>query len=75
MTPTRKPTTAQPAVAITPDGIEIVARDQRVIRPIRDAVPELLLPQVVAAVAWGFANHVDWDTVATIATDPDTVFD
>jgi hypothetical protein len=62
-------------VAVTNDGIEIVARDQRVIRPIRDAVPDLLLPQVVAAVAWGFAHHVDWDTVATIAADPDTVFD
>jgi hypothetical protein len=63
------------AVAITPDGIEIVARDGRVLRPINDAVPELLLPQVLAAVAWGFANHVEWDVVATIAADPDTVFD
>lgn len=63
------------AVAITPDGIEIVARDGRVLRPIRDAVREVLLPQVIAAVAWGFANHIDWDTVATIAADPDTVFD
>lgn len=63
------------AVAITPDGIEIVARDGRVLRPISDVMPELLLPQVIAAVAWGFANHIDWDTVATIAADPDTVFD
>lgn len=63
------------AVAMTPDGLEIVARDQRVLRPIRDAVPDLLVPQVVAAVAWGFANHLDWDIIATIAADPDTVFD
>lgn len=63
------------AVAATPDGIEIVARDGRVLRPVRDAVPDLLMPQVVAAVAWGLAFHIDWDTVATIAADPDTVFD
>lgn len=63
------------AVAVTPDGLEIVARDGRVIRPIQDAVPDLLVPQVVAAVAWGFAYHIDWDTVATIGADPDTVFD
>jgi sugar/nucleoside kinase (ribokinase family) len=58
------------AIAITPDGLEIVARDTRVLRPIRDAVPDLLVPQVVAAVAWGFAHHLDWDAVATIAADP-----
>lgn len=63
------------AIAITPDGLQIVARDQRVLRPIQDAVPDLLVPQVVAAAAWGFANHLDWDTVATIAADPDAVFD
>lgn len=63
------------AVAVTADGLEMVARDARVIRPIRDAVPGLLVPQVIAAVAWGFAYHIDWDTVATIAADPDTVFD
>jgi sugar/nucleoside kinase (ribokinase family) len=57
------------AVAITPDGLEIVSRDTRVLRPIRDAVPDLLLPQVVAAVAWGFANHLDWDTVATVSAE------
>lgn len=59
------------AIAITPDGIQIVSRDQRVIRPIQDALPDLLVPQVVAATAWGFAHHLDWDVVATIATDPD----
>ncbi len=59
------------AVAVTPDGLQIVSRDQRVIRPIQDAMPDILVPQVVSAVAWGFANHLDWDAVATIATDPD----
>lgn len=59
------------AIAITPDGLQIVSRDQRVIRPIRDTVPDLLVPQVAAAAAWGFAHHLDWDVVATIAADPD----
>lgn len=61
------------AVAITPNGLEIVSREGRVLRPIQEAVPELLVPQVVAAVAWGYANHLDEDTVATIAADPDAV--
>jgi hypothetical protein len=58
------------AVAITPHGLEIVSRDTRVLRPIQGVMPEMLVPRVVAAVAWGFANHLDWDTVATIAEDP-----
>jgi hypothetical protein len=58
------------AIAITPDGLEIVTREERVLRPIRDAVPDLLVPQVVAAAAWGFANHLDWDAIATLATAP-----
>lgn len=58
------------AVAITPDSLQVVSRDQRVIRPWQDAAPDLLVPQVAAAVAWGFAHHLDWDAVATIATDP-----
>lgn len=61
------------AVAITPDGLEIVTREERVLRPIQDAVPDLLVPQVVAAVAWGYAQHLDWDTIATIAADPSEV--
>jgi sugar/nucleoside kinase (ribokinase family) len=60
------------AVAVTPDGLEIVSREGRVLRPIQDAVPDLLVPQVVAAVAWGYANHLDEDTVATLAADPET---
>ncbi len=59
------------AIAVTPDGLQIISRDQRVIRPILDAMPDLLMPQVVAAVTWGFAHHLDWDTVATIASNPD----
>lgn len=59
----------QAALAITPGGLEIVARDTRVLRPIQGAIPDLLLPQVVAAVAWGLAHHLDWDTVATIAAE------
>jgi sugar/nucleoside kinase (ribokinase family) len=58
------------AIAITSTGLEIVTREERLLRPIRDAVPDLLVPQVVAAVAWGFANHLDWDAIATLATDP-----
>lgn len=58
------------AIAITPDGLEVIARDGRVLRPIQDAVPDAIVPQVTAAVAWGFANHLDWDAVATIAADP-----
>jgi hypothetical protein len=61
------------AIAITPDGLEIITRDSRVLRPIQNAMPEMLVPQVTAAVAWGFANHLDWDAVATIAADPSSV--
>lgn len=59
------------AVAITPDGLEIITREERVLRPIQNAIPDILVPQVVAAVAWGYAHHLDWDAIATIAADPD----
>ncbi len=61
------------AIAITPDGIECVARDARVIRPIQDAIPSLLLPQVAAGIAWGMAHHAEWDEMLTAAIDPEAV--
>lgn len=60
------------AIAITDSGIEIIARDTRVLKPVQDAIPALLVPQVVAGIAWGMANHADWDTAATVALDPST---
>ncbi len=61
------------AVAITSDGLEIVARDTRVLKPVQDAVPELLLPQVVAGIAWGMAHHAEWDAAAEAGLDPGSV--
>lgn len=61
------------AVAITADGIQIIARDTRVLRPVRDAVPALLVPQVVAGIAWGMATRADWDTAASVCLDPSMV--
>lgn len=58
------------AVAVTPDGIEIIARDTRVLKPVQNAVPNLLIPQVVAGITWGMAHHTDWDTAATVCLDP-----
>lgn len=58
------------AVAVTEIGIDVVARDTRVLKPVQDAIPSLLLPQVVAGMAWGLANHLDWDQAAAIAVDP-----
>lgn len=58
------------AIAITPDGLELVGREERVLRPVRDAVPDLMLPQVVAGVAWGMAHRADWEHTATVAVDP-----
>ena len=59
------------AVAITSGGLEIIARDARVLKPVQDAVPALLVPQVVAGIAWGMANHAEWDDAATVALDPE----
>ena len=59
------------AVAITSSGLEIIARDARVLKPVQDAVPALLVPQVVAGIAWGMANHAEWDDAATVALDPE----
>ena len=59
------------AVAITPAGLEIIARDTRVLKPVRDAIPGLLVPQVVAGIAWGMANRADWDTTAEVCLDPE----
>lgn len=59
------------AVAITNDGLEIIARDARVLKPVQDAVPALLVPQVVAGIAWGMANRTEWDDAANAALDPE----
>lgn len=59
------------AVAVTPGGLELIGREERVLRPVRDAVPDLLLPQAVAGVAWGIAHRAAWEDIATIAVDPD----
>lgn len=61
------------AVAITPGGLEIIARDTRVLKPVQDAVPTLLVPQVVAGIAWGMATRAEWDEAATIALDPGAI--
>lgn len=58
------------AIAITAGGIEVISRDTRVLRPVQDAVPNLMLPQVVAGIAWGMANYADWDTAVTVCLDP-----
>lgn len=58
------------AVAITGDGIEIIARDTRVLKPIQDAVPGLLVPQVVAGISWGMATYADWEVAAEVCMDP-----
>jgi hypothetical protein len=61
------------AAAITPDGLELIAREDRVLRPIQRAIPDLLLPQAVAGIAWGFAHRADWDIAATAAADPSQI--
>jgi hypothetical protein len=61
------------AVAITSGGLEIIARDTRVLKPVQDAVPNLLLPQVVAGIAWGMSHHADWDAAAEASLDPESV--
>ena len=58
------------AIAITDGGIEIIARDTRVLKPVKDAIPSLLVPQVVAGVAWGMAHYADWDTAGNVCLDP-----
>lgn len=58
------------AIAVTEDGINLVAREDRIIRPVRDAIPDLLLPQIVAGIAWGMAHHAPWEQSATVAVDP-----
>lgn len=60
------------AVAITPGGLELIARDERIVRPVREAVPDILLPQVVAGIAWGFGQRWPWDRIADVAIDPST---
>lgn len=61
------------AVAITQGGLEIIARDTRVLKPVQDAIPNLLLPQVVAGIAWGMANRAEWDAAAEVSLDPESV--
>ena len=61
------------AAAITPGGLELVAREDRVLRPIQRAIPDLLLPQAVAGIAWGLAHRADWDIAATAAADPSQI--
>lgn len=58
------------AIAITSGGIEIIARDTRVMKPVQNAIPSVLYPQVVAGVAWGMANYADWDTTGNVCLDP-----
>lgn len=58
------------AIAITERGVEIIARDARVLKPVQDAIPNVLIPQVVAGVAWGMANYAEWDTVGDVCLDP-----
>ena len=58
------------AVAITNGGIEIIARDTRVLKPVQDAIPNLLIPQVVAGIAWAMANYADWDTAGNVCLEP-----
>lgn len=58
------------AVAVTEYGIDLVGREERVIRPQQGAVPDLVLPQVVAGIAWGLARHSPWEDAATMAIDP-----
>ncbi len=58
------------AIAVTHGGIEIIARDTRVLKPVQDAIPAFLIPQVVAGVAWGMANYADWDTTGNVCLDP-----
>ena len=60
------------AIAITAGGLEIIARDARVLRPVRDAIPNLLVPNVVAGIAWAMANHAEWDLAASVCLDPAT---
>lgn len=61
------------AAAITSDGLELIAREDRVLRPIQHAVPDLLLPQVVAGIAWGLANRAEWHIAASAAADPSLI--
>ena len=58
------------AIMITSGGIDLVAREDRILRPVQGAVPDLLLPQVTAGVAWGLAHRSPWDHIATVALDP-----
>lgn len=61
------------AVAVTNDGIEIIARDTRVLKPVQDGIPGFLLPQVIAGTAWGMANYADWDTTGNVCLDPSAI--
>lgn len=61
------------AIAVTESGVDLVGREDRVIRPMRDAIPDILLPQVVAGIAWGLAHHAPWEEAATVAIDPSQV--
>lgn len=63
-------TALRAAIAVTDHGIEIISRDDRVLRPVQGAIPSFLLPQVLAGAAWGLAHHMEWDTAATIMADP-----
>jgi hypothetical protein len=58
------------AVAITANGLEIIARDTRVLKPVRNAIPNLLVARVVAGIAWAMAHHAEWDLAASVALDP-----
>lgn len=61
------------AIMITDGGIDCLSRDGRLLRPVQDAVPEFLMPQVVAGISWGMAHHAEWDAAITAALDPESV--
>lgn len=59
------------AIAITPDGVQCISRESRMIKPVQDAIPNLMVAQVTAAVAWGMAHHAEWDAVLNVALEPE----
>lgn len=58
------------AVAVTCHGVEMLGREERVLRPVRSALPDIQLPGVVAAIAWGLAHREKWDVITSVAADP-----
>lgn len=61
------------AIMITDGGIDCLSREGRLLRPVQDAVPAFLVPQVVAGIAWGMANHSEWEDAINAALEPESV--